>query len=88
MNPVGPILEAGPLAKAIIAALKRRHPELATIDQGSYLRVLVPGHCQLSRRAVEEELGAPFVLPRDLEQVMTSFQGHFSVDEDEASWTS
>jgi hypothetical protein len=84
---VGPILEAGPIASAIIAALRRRHPDLAAIDHGSYVRVLVPGRCQLSRAAVEEELGAPFVLPRDLEQVMTSFQGRFSVDEDEASWT-
>ena len=38
-------------------------------------------------KSVEEELGAPFALPRDLEQVMTSFQGRFTVDEDEASWS-
>jgi toluene monooxygenase system ferredoxin subunit len=83
---VGPVLAAGPLALAVVGAIRRRHPDVATIDQGSYLRVLVPGHCSLSRRNVEEELGAPFHLPRDLEQVMTSFQGRFSVDEDEAHW--
>jgi hypothetical protein len=76
----------GPLALAIVAAIRRRHPDAALIDQGSYLRVLVPPPCSLSRGAVEEELGAPFQLPRDLEQVMTSFQGQLSVDEEEAHW--
>jgi hypothetical protein len=83
---VGPVLTSGPLARAIVAAIRRRHPDVALVDQGAYLRVLVPAHCSLSQKAVEEELGAPFELPRDLEQVMTSFQGRFSVDEDEAHW--
>jgi hypothetical protein len=74
------------MCEAIVAAIRRAHPDAMVTDRGSYLRVSVPGECRLSRVAVEQETGRPFHLPIDLEQVMTSFEGHFSVDEDEARW--
>ena len=85
-DPVGPVLQSGPIADAIIAALRQLNPELEVIDRRSYVRVAAPGRCRLTRAAVEAQLGVPFRFPGDLEQVMTSFRGRFAVDEDEARW--
>jgi hypothetical protein len=83
---VGPVLEAGATADAIVSVLRARHPELTTIDRGSYVRVLVPRRCELHADAVARALGRPFKLPGDLELVMPSFKGSFSVTEDAAVW--
>jgi hypothetical protein len=40
----------------------------------------------LTRGAVEEELGAPFDLRGDLEQVMPAFRGRLVLTEEEARW--
>jgi hypothetical protein len=85
-NHVGPVLEHGETARAIIAAMRDVNPDLEVRDRGSYLRVLVPGRCVLPRAAVEQVLGHAFVLPGDLEAVMPSFMGHLSLDEDQAVW--
>ena len=84
---VGPVLEAGETARAILAALQRLNPDLVVVDRGSYLRVLAPGRCRMTREAVEQELGRPFLLPGALEMVMPSFKGRLRLGADEAVWS-
>jgi toluene monooxygenase system protein D len=83
---VGPVLQTGDVANAIIAVIRMLNPRVEVIDRGAYLRVLVPNECRLTRRLVEEHLGRPFRLPADLESVMSSFKGTFRVSEEEATW--
>ena len=83
---VGPVLEAGPIASVLIAAIREQNREVEVQDRGAYFRVLVPLRCVLSRAAIERRLGRTFRLPGDLELVMPSFKGAFSVDEDRAIW--
>lgn len=83
---VGPVLRAGRLTDAVIAAVRALNDDVETIDRGAYIRVLVPARCRVTRAAIEEVLGGPFRLPTDLEAIMPSFQGCFHVDEDEAWW--
>jgi hypothetical protein len=86
-EPVGPVLESGPLADALIHAISQANREVRVEDRGSYKRVAVAGRCRLMRALVEEILGRDFLLPRDLEAVMPSFKGTFTVSEDEAVWS-
>ena len=85
---VGPVLEAGETARAIVAAIRLMNVDVEVRDRGSYLRVLVPGRCVVTRQAIESALGRTFRLPKDLELVMPSFQGRFCVTEDDAVWCS
>ena len=87
MERVGPVLEASEFGLAVVAAIREQNAEVEVQDRGSYLRVLAFGRCAMKRQAVERILGRPFRLPSDLEIIMPSFQGSFSVSEDEASWT-
>lgn len=84
---VGPVLIAGELANKIITAIKKLNRNVEIQNQGSYLRVLVPLQCKLTKQAIQEQTCAPFVLPDDLELIMPSFKGTFSVSKDEASWS-
>ncbi len=83
---VGPVLQAGPVADAIVAAIRRDNQQVSVIDRGAYLRILCPDRCVVTRATIEETLHRRFTLPGDLEQVMSSFKGHFHVDEDQARW--
>lgn len=83
---VGPVLEAGALAEAIVEAIRDGNASVVVEDRESYVRVLVPSRCVLGRAAVEERLGRPFQLPGDLEQVMPSFKGHLTIRGDEVVW--
>ncbi len=83
---VGPVLQEGPEAAAIVSAIRRQNVDVRVIDRGSYLRVLCPRRCVVTRVGIEAELGRPFRLPRDLELVVSSFKGRFHVSESEASW--
>ena len=83
---VGPVLQAGPMAQAIVAAIRELNAEVEVVDRGSYLRILVPGRCRVTRAVVERHAAASFRLPRDLEQVMSSFQGRLFVSPEEARW--
>jgi hypothetical protein len=85
---VGPVLEVGDAAEAVVAAIREQHPDAQVLDRGSYWRVLVPGRCTVSRAAIEARLGRAFVLPGDLERVMPSFKGRFAVTDETATWTS
>jgi toluene monooxygenase system protein D len=83
---VGPVLQAGSVAEAIIAAIREQNAGVEVIDRGAYLRVLVPRRCAVTRAAIEAQLQQPFQLPGDLERVMPSFQGRLSLSEDEVAW--
>lgn len=84
---VGPVLEAGETAHAIIAAIRKTNAAVKVQDHGSYLRVLVPHACLVTRAAIEAELGRPFRLPGELEQLMPSFKGTLELTSDAASWS-
>jgi len=83
---VGPVLETGDVARALIAAMRESNKELVVQDHGSYLRVLAPGRCSIQRQHVEKSLGRPFRFPGDLEAVMPSFKGALQVNADQAEW--
>lgn len=83
---VGPVLQRGPTADAVIAAIRDENPGVTLLDRGSYVRVLVPRRCAVSRAAIERQAGRAFRLPGDLEAIMSSFKGFFRVDEDGAAW--
>jgi hypothetical protein len=85
-RPVGPVLEASETGRAIAAAILMSNPAATVEDRGAYLRVSVPEHCVVTRRAIEAQLGRNFVLPRELELVMPAFQGLLAVDEDTVEW--
>jgi toluene monooxygenase system protein D len=84
---VGPVLEAGETADALVRAIKTLNRDVQVQDRGAYLRVLVPDRCVVTREAIERALGRPFLLTRDLEQAMPSFKGSLTLDEDRAVWS-
>jgi len=83
---VGPVLEAGPLARALAEVAREANPEVRVVDRGSYVRILSPEVCEVNVRAVEELLGSSLNLPGDLERVMPSFQGALHFDTTTVSW--
>jgi hypothetical protein len=76
----------GPVTDVLIAAICARHADAQITDRGAYLRVQVPGRCQLLRADVETRLGRGFALPGDLEEVMPSFQGSMTIGDDQVVW--
>ena len=82
----GPVLEAGEVASAIVAAIRELDPNVRVVDRGAYVRVAAERRCRVTRAAIERALGRPFRLPGDLEAVMPSFSGRFTVTDDEAVW--
>src|SRR5689334_19144120 len=83
---VGPVLQKGGAADAVVAAIRELNPGARVLDRGAYLRVLAHRRCRVTRDAIERRTGEPFRLPSDLELVMSSFKGQFTVSEDEAVW--
>jgi toluene monooxygenase system protein D len=83
---VGPVLQAGPATDAVIAAVRELNPEVEILDRGAYLRVLAPRQCRVTRAHIERHRGGAFVLPGDLELVMSSFKGRLTLTEEEACW--
>ena len=83
---VGPVLQVGPVADAVIAAIRELNAGVEIVDRGSYLRVLCAGRCRVTRAVLERHRGAPFRLPVDLESVMASFKGRLSMSEEEVCW--
>jgi toluene monooxygenase system protein D len=83
---VGPVLHATPFARSVIAAIEDENEEVRVIDEGAYLRVLVPLVCRLSRAGLEAATGAAVQLPGDLEVVMSSFTGRLELTEEGAVW--
>jgi toluene monooxygenase system protein D len=83
---VGPVLQAGPVANAIIAAIKDLNQDVIVVDRGAYVRVLVPRCCVVTRWAIEDHLGRSFRFPGELEMVMSAFKGSLQLDQDDAAW--
>jgi hypothetical protein len=83
---VGPVLISGMCADAVVSAIRAENSAVEVLTQAGYLRVLVPGRCQVSATNIERALGRQFVLPRDLEQIMPSFKGKLRVNGASAVW--
>ena len=83
---VGPVLQSGPVAHAIIAAIKDLNEDVMIVDRGAYVRVLVPRCCVVTRSAIEAHLGRSFRFPGELEIVMSGFKGSLQLNQDEAAW--
>lgn len=83
---VGPVLQSGPVANAIIAAIKDLNQDVIIVDRGAYVRVLVPRCCVVTRSAIENHLGRPFRFPGELETVMSAFKGSLQLNQEDAAW--
>ena len=83
---VGPVLQSGPVANAIIAAIEDLNQDVMVVDRGAYVRVLVQRCCIVTRSAIEKHLGRPFRFPGELETVMSAFKGSLQLSQDEAAW--
>ena len=83
---VGPVLQSGTVANAIVAAIKDLNQDVLVVDRGAYLRVLVPRRCIVTRSAIEKHLGRPFRFPGELETVMSAFKGSLQLNQDDAAW--
>ena len=83
---VGPVLQSGTVANAIVAAIKDLNQDVLVVDRGAYVRVLVPQRCVVTRSAIEKHLGRPFRFPGELETVMSAFKGSLQMDQDGAAW--
>jgi hypothetical protein len=83
---VGPVLQAGTVADAIVAAIKDMNQDVLVLDRGAYVRVLVPKICVVNRSAIEKHLGRPFRFPGELETVMSAFKGFLQLNQDDAAW--
>ena len=83
---VGPVLQAGALTNAIVAAIRDLNSEVMVVDRGAYLRVLAPRSCIVTRASIEKHLGRPVRFPGELETVMSAFKGTISLTQDEAVW--
>jgi hypothetical protein len=83
---VGPVLQSGPIANAIIAAIKDLNQDVMVVDRGAYVRVLVPRCCIVTRAAIEKHLGRTFRFPGELETVMSAFKGSLQLNQDDAQW--
>jgi hypothetical protein len=82
---VGPVLQSGPVANAIIAAIEDLNQDVM-VDRGAYVRVLVPRCCVVTRSAIEKHLGRSFRFPGELETVMSAFKGSLQLNQDDAAW--
>jgi hypothetical protein len=85
---VGPIFQVTSKSQAMLSAIRELNPSAQIIDRGSYVRILSPDTCQLTRQALERYLGGSCDFRGEVEQAMCSFQGHFSLTDDEARWDS
>ena len=83
---VGPVLQSGPVANAIIAAIKDLNQDVMVVDRGAYVRVMVPRCCVVTRSAIEKHLGRSFRFPGELETVMSAFKGSLQLNQDDAAW--
>ena len=83
---VGPVLEASEPGRAVLAAIQRLNRDVEVLDRGAYLRVLAPGSCVVTRRAIEDALGKPFLFPGDLEAVMPAFKGFMRMTDEQVEW--
>ena len=80
------MLQSGPIANAIVAAIKDLNQDVMVVDRGAYVRILVPRSCVVTRSAIEKHLGRSFRFPGELETVMSAFKGSLQLNQDDAAW--
>ena len=81
-NPVGPVVQSGEMANAVIDAARTDNAsEVFVRNRGSYVRIELDGECLILRESMERELGRPFQM-RELEVSMPSFQGRIETTSD------
>ena len=75
-NLVGPVLQTGELAEAVIEAIREDNPnkEVLIERRASYVRVQTEGECVIRRETVADMLGRPFRM-QELEVDMSAFAG-------------
>ncbi len=83
---VGPVLQAGPLADAIVAAIRDLNRDVIVVDRGAYVRVLAPRICTVTRASIEKHLGRQMRFPGELETVLSAFKGSIQLTQNEAVW--
>jgi MmoB/DmpM family protein len=83
---VGPVLLAGRVSDAVVAAIRKHNAGVRVTQRGSYVRVAVPLRCEVQASTVAGFLREPFRIPQDLEPIMPSFRGRLSLSEDAAAW--
>jgi len=72
---LGPVLQAGALANAIVAAIRDLNSEVNRGDRGAYLRVLAPRTCMVTRVSIEKHLGRPMRFPGEFGDSDVGLQG-------------
>ena len=82
-NLVGPVIQAGEIAEAVVAAVREDNPgkEVHVSDRGSYMRIEVDLECVIRRETLERELGRPFRMS-ELEVNMPAFVGQIETASD------
>ncbi|AKU94379.1 hypothetical protein AKJ09_01043 [Labilithrix luteola] len=83
---VGPVLVASELGRAMAEVICDENADAVVTDRGSYLRILVPSRCTLTRSRLEAALQRRIAFPSDLEPALVSFKGAFEVDSERACW--
>ena len=75
-NLVGPVIQAGGIADAVVEAVKADNPgkQVHVQDRASYVRIEVEDECLIRRTTMQEKLGRPFHM-QELEVNMPSFAG-------------
>jgi hypothetical protein len=86
-NEVGPVLRAGELADAVLAAVEDDNPgsDVRVVDRGDYVRISTERSCRVTRASIERHLGRAFKLA-ELEAEMPSFSGRLRTRDDEFVW--
>ena len=82
-NLVGPVLQSGELAEAVIDAIREDNPdkEVLVERRASYVRVQTEGECVIRRDTVADMLGRPFKM-QELEVDMSAFAGQIETSTD------
>jgi len=82
-NLVGPVIQAGEIADAVVAAIREDNAgkEVTVTDRGSYVRIEVDTECVIRRKTLEAELGRPFRMT-ELEVNMPAFVGQIETATD------
>ncbi|HZP41737.1 MAG TPA: MmoB/DmpM family protein [Candidatus Binatia bacterium] len=80
---VGPVLQVGDVAEAILEAIREDNPgrEVITEEHSSYVRILCPEECVIRCSTVAAILGRPFGVT-DIETIMSAFSGQIETRDD------
>ncbi|MDQ0390370.1 MmoB/DmpM family protein [Labrys monachus] len=82
-NLVGPVIQAGEMADAIVEAAQDDNPgkEVLVSSRASYIRIELEGECILRRETIQSKLGRPFQM-NEIELNMPSFAGQVETNDD------